>query len=99
MIKTMANKTILHITIVAPAGKSRKNEAVTPTNTDVIDTRTATTIAPRNPFAICRAVTAGKINKAEANMIPTTLIANTTVRAVREAVSYTHLTLPTIYSV
>lgn len=41
-------------------------------------------MAVLNPLAICRAVTAGKISKAETSIMPTTFIANTTVMAVNK---------------
>ena len=72
------------ITIVAPAGMSRKKEAVIPISTEITANKTETNKAPLKPFEICKAETAGKIRRADTNMMPTTFIASTTVIAVSE---------------
>lgn len=70
--------------MLAPAGKSAKKEIEMPIKTDNTDNITAAIIASLNPLTICRAVTAGKINKAETSITPTTLVAKTTVMAVKK---------------
>ena len=74
--------TTLTITIVAPAGKSRKNDAVIPASTEMKAAIIEISIAPLKPLAICRDVTAGRISRAETSITPTTLTASTTVIAV-----------------
>lgn len=73
------------MTIVAPAGRSKKKEKVIPNKTDISATRVLNVMAVLKPLANCKAVVAGKINKAETNITPTTLTDSTTVTAVSKA--------------
>lgn len=69
--------------IVAPAGQSRYSEALIPIKTASKATAMELIIALLKLLEICRAAEAGIINSAETSMIPTTLIAKTTVMPVK----------------
>lgn len=73
----------LMMTIVAPAGKLSTKEANIPNITERIPEKAEMIIVVLKLFATCRAVTGGRMRRAEMSMIPTTFIARTTVSAVR----------------
>ena len=80
-VKAPRKKMKLMMTIVAPAGKLSKKEANIPNITERIPERAETIIVALKLFAICKAVTGGRMRRAEMSMIPTTFIARTTVSA------------------
>jgi hypothetical protein len=73
----------LIMTIVAPVGRSRKNEEMIPDSTEIIAVNEAVKMTALKLLAIWRAVTAGNIINAEMSIIPTTFMDRTTVTAVR----------------
>ena len=83
--KAAKKNIMLIMTIVAPAGISNKKDRVIPDKTDMTASSAAIGVAPLKPLATCRAVTAGRISRAEISMMPTTLMASTTVTAVRRS--------------
>ena len=70
------------MTIVAPVGRSRKNERTIPETTEVIADNDAANMTALKLLAIWRAVTAGNMSNAEMSIIPTTFMDKTTVTAV-----------------
>lgn len=72
----------LIMTIVAPVGRSRKNERTIPETTEVIADNDAANMTALKLLAIWRAVTAGNMSNAEMSIIPTTFMDKTTVTAV-----------------
>lgn len=65
--------------IVAPAGQSRYKEALMPIKTASKAETEDIIMAILNPLEICKAAAAGIIRRAETSIMPTTLIAKTTV--------------------
>jgi hypothetical protein len=56
------------MTIVAPVGRFRMNEIPIPPTTEMTPKMAAINMAGLNPLAICRDVTAGRINSSEKGM-------------------------------
>jgi hypothetical protein len=82
-VNAARKKTKFMMTIVAPAGRFRIKEAKIPDVTERMPERAEIMIVVLKPFAICRAVTGGRIRRAEMSIIPTTFMARTTVSAMR----------------
>jgi hypothetical protein len=70
------------MTMVAPVGRSKWSETITPATTEITAENEAAIISVLKLFAIWRAVTAGKMSNAEMSIIPTTFMDRTTVTAV-----------------
>jgi len=71
------------ITMVAPVGRFMMKDIYIPAITEDIAIKDEKTMVFLKPFAIWSAVTAGNIRRADVSIIPTTLIARTTVIPVR----------------
>ena len=71
------------MTIVAPVGRSATRARNTPRITEKTPLTDAIMIVILKPRVICRAVTGGRMRRDDMSIIPTTLIARTTVRDVR----------------
>lgn len=73
------------ITIVAPVGRFMTKEINIPKITEDTAIPDEMNRAILNPFAICSAVTAGRIKSDDVSIIPTTFMARTTVIPVMRA--------------
>ena len=73
----------LIMTIVAPVGRSRKNDMMIPETTEIMAVTEAANMTALKLLAIWRAVTAGNMINAEISIMPTTFMDRTTVTAVR----------------
>lgn len=79
IVKKTAKQTAFNPTIVAPVGKLKTNERITPNITHITDTTEETSMVLLKPFDNCRAVTVGNIIMLEINIVPTTRIPRTMV--------------------
>ena len=82
----MINNTAFIITILAPEGKLKIYDPITPMITANTDTMADIIIVDLKLLDICKAVTVGNTIMLDISMVPTTLIPSTIVMAVSVAI-------------